>query len=213
MSSYLCDRAASAVSLPTHSFPPISQPSDHVCLPSYPVSFPVTSNYATGPLPTLPESPSTGDNTLVIALEALGASDYAHSFSLVNEALEQGITWELGRAEVLNLRGTFKSVFSVACIVPELRIVYRFLIGDTDGAKVDLEESVQLVPSLTQTWVKLASVHMEWGEPSKTFQAFEEAAKHNASDPDIYYHRGQGNIPIASSVPLRLFCRSAVHPK
>ncbi len=106
----------------------------------------------------------------------------------MNEALEQGITWELGRVEVLNLRGTFKSVFSITCIVPELRIVYRFLIGDTDGAKVDLEESVQLVPSLTQTWVKLASVHMEWGEPSKTFKAFKEAAKHNASDPDIYYH-------------------------
>ncbi len=115
-SSYLFNRAASAVSLPTHSFPPISQPSDHVCLPSYPVSFPVTSNYATGPLPTLPENPSSGDNTLIMALEALGASDYAHSFSLVNEAFEQGISWELGRAEALNLRGTFKSVFSITLI-------------------------------------------------------------------------------------------------
>ncbi len=189
----------------------LSLPTTYV-FPLIPSPF-LYSNYATGPLPTLPENPSTGDNTLIIALEALGASDYAHSFSLVNEAIEQGITWELGRAEALNLRGTFKSVFSVTCIVPELRIVYRFLIGDTDGAKVDLEESVRLVPSLTQTWVKLASVHMERGEPSKTFEAFEEAAKHNASDPDIYYHRGQGNIPMASSVPLRLCCRSVVHPK
>jgi import receptor subunit TOM70 len=118
--SYLFDRPVSAVSLPTHSFPPISRPSDHVCLPSYPVFFPVSSNYTTGPLPTLPENPSTGDNTLIIALEALGASDYAHSFSLVNESLEQGITWDLGRAEALNLRGTFKSVFSITVIVPEL---------------------------------------------------------------------------------------------
>jgi hypothetical protein len=77
----------------------------------------------------------------------------------------------------------------------------RFLIGDTDGAKADLEESVQLVPSLTQSWVKIASVHMERGEPSKTFEAFEEAAKHNASDPDIYYHRGQGNIQIVFTLP------------
>ena len=77
----------------------------------------------------------------------------------------------------------------------------RFLIGDTDGAKADLEESLQLVPSLTQTWVKIASVHMERGDPSKAFEAFDEATKHNASDPDIYYHRGQGNIPIASTVP------------
>jgi import receptor subunit TOM70 len=67
------------------------------------------------------------------------------------------------------------------------------LIGDTDGAKADLEESVRLVPSLTQSWVKLASVYMEQGDATKTFEAFEEATKHNASDPDIYYHRGQGN--------------------
>jgi mitochondrial import receptor subunit TOM70 len=81
----------------------------------------------------------------------------------------------------------------------------RFLIGDTDGAKADLEESLQLVPSLTQTWVKIASVHMERGDPSKAFEAFEEATKHNASDPDIYYHRGQGNILIASTVSSAYF--------
>ena len=73
----------------------------------------------------------------------------------------------------------------------------RFLIGDTDGAKADLEESMQLVPSFTQSWVKIASVYMEGGDPPKAFEAFEEAIKHNASDPDIYYHRGQGNIEMA----------------
>ena len=78
----------------------------------------------------------------------------------------------------------------------------RFLIGDTDGAKADLEDSLQLAPSFTQTWVKIASVHMERGDPSKTFEAFDEAIKHNASDPDIYYHRGQGNIPIRLPSPL-----------
>ena len=36
---YLFDRAVSAVSLPTHSSPPISRPSDHVRLARYPVSF------------------------------------------------------------------------------------------------------------------------------------------------------------------------------
>jgi len=69
----------------------------------------------------LPEIPSIGDNTLITALEALGASDYVHSFSLVNEAIEQDVTREQERAEALNLRGTFKSVFSVTRIVPELR--------------------------------------------------------------------------------------------
>jgi import receptor subunit TOM70 len=75
-----------------------------------PVFFPFLSNRTTGPLPTLPENPSTGDNTLILALEALGALDYAHSLSFTNEAIEQGISWEVGKAEALNLRGTFKSV-------------------------------------------------------------------------------------------------------
>ncbi len=38
---YLFDRAVSAVSLPTHLSPPISRPSDCVCVPRYPVSFPI----------------------------------------------------------------------------------------------------------------------------------------------------------------------------
>lgn len=65
-------------------------------------------SFFVGPLPTLPEAPSTGDSTLILALEALGAADYAHSLTLVNEALEQGLSWDVGEAEALNLRGTFK---------------------------------------------------------------------------------------------------------
>ncbi|RDX45750.1 ADP/ATP carrier receptor [Lentinus brumalis] len=126
------------------------------------------------PLPELPENPTTGDNTVILALEALNASDYAHAFTLVNEAIEQGISWDQGKAEALNLRGTFK-----------------FLMTDVDGAKEDFLTSLELQPSLTQTWVKIASVWMEQSDPTKAFECFEEAIKHNPNDPDIYYHRGQ----------------------
>lgn len=68
----------------------------------------------------------------------------------------------------------------------------RFLMTDVIGAKEDFLASVELQPSLTQTWVKIASVYMEQGDPKKTFECFEEAIKHNPDDPDIYYHRGQG---------------------
>ncbi|KAF9446299.1 TPR-like protein [Macrolepiota fuliginosa MF-IS2] len=64
-------------------------------------------------------------------------------------------------------------------------------MGDVEGAKADLEESIKLVPSFTQSLVKIASVHMEQGDPQKAFECFEEAIKHNPTDPDIYYHRGQ----------------------
>ncbi|KAI0631511.1 hypothetical protein C8Q77DRAFT_1127285 [Trametes polyzona] len=126
------------------------------------------------PLPDLPENHTPGDNTLRMALEALQASDYAHAFTLVNEAIDQGISWDAGKAEALNLRGTFK-----------------FLMTDVEGAKEDFLKSLELDPSLTQTWVKIASVYMEQGDPKKTFECFEDAIKQNPNDPDIYYHRGQ----------------------
>ena len=52
-----------------------------------------------------------------MAFQALAAQDYKHSLSLVNEALEQGISWDVGKAEALNLRGTFKYDFSELCVV------------------------------------------------------------------------------------------------
>lgn len=58
----------------------------------------------------LPETPSQGDQTLLLGLEALEAADYPHALTLINEALEQGISWDIGRAEAFNLRGTFKCV-------------------------------------------------------------------------------------------------------
>ncbi|KAJ3999429.1 ADP/ATP carrier receptor [Lentinula boryana] len=125
-------------------------------------------------LPVLPENPSEGDNTLIESFKALEEHDYKHSLELVNDALEKGISWDVGKSEALNLRGTFK-----------------FLIGDVEGAKDDLNESIQLVPSFTQSLVKIASVYMEQGQAEKAFECFEEAIKHNPEDPDIYYHRGQ----------------------
>ncbi|KAG6852886.1 hypothetical protein C0991_008371 [Blastosporella zonata] len=125
-------------------------------------------------LPVLMEETSTGDNTLILALQALEAGDYAHSLTFVNESLDQGISWDQGRAEALNLRGTFK-----------------FLIGDVSGAKEGLLASIELVPSFTQSIVKLASVHMEQGDALGAFKCFDDAIKYDENDPDIYYHRGQ----------------------
>jgi import receptor subunit TOM70 len=73
---------------------------------------------------------------------------------------------------------------------------FRFLCGDSDGAKEDLLKSTALLPSFTQSWVKLASVYMEQGDSAATFASFETAIKHNGQDPDIYYHRGQGESSL-----------------
>ncbi|KZS95313.1 mitochondrial outer membrane translocase receptor TOM70 [Sistotremastrum niveocremeum HHB9708] len=127
------------------------------------------------PLPVLPDAASTADNQLLLSLQALEAGDYTHSHSLINEALDgHEPSWAQGKAEAYNLRGTF-----------------RFLAGDSQGAKEDLEKATKLVPSFTQSWVKIASVHMEQGDAVAAFAAFDSAIQYNKDDPDIYYHRGQ----------------------
>lgn len=126
------------------------------------------------PKPELPENPSQGDQTLMLAFDALSSADYPHAVSFTNEAIEQGISTKHLQAEAYNIRGTFK-----------------FLIGDSAGAKEDLEKSLELEPTFVQSWVKIASVHMELGDAVSAFGDFETAIKHNPNDPDIYYHRGQ----------------------
>lgn len=140
------------------------------------------------------QDPSTGDNTLLLALQALEAADYKHALTLVNEAIEQGISWDAGKAEALNLRGTFKYVLTNIHTRFHLNSAYtnRFLTGSVHEAMTDLQQSIELVPSLTQSHVKLASVYMEQGDTTQTFKCFETAIEHNPNDPDIYYHRGQG---------------------
>ncbi|KAH9475329.1 putative mitochondrial import receptor subunit tom70 [Psilocybe cubensis] len=143
-------------------------------LPSYTFISAYFAAFRPRALPTLPENPTTGDQTLLLGMQALEAADYVHAVTLINESIEQGISWDKGRAEALNLRGTFK-----------------FLMGEIPGAKADLEESVKLEPTFTQSLVKIASVHMEQGDPKAAFEAFEQAEKANSSDPDVWYHRGQ----------------------
>ncbi|GMK56693.1 hypothetical protein CspeluHIS016_0305330 [Cutaneotrichosporon spelunceum] len=126
------------------------------------------------PKPKLPENPSEGDKTLDKAFDALEAADYTGTVKLVNEAIEQGISTKQGQAEAYNLRGTFK-----------------FLIGDSNGAKTDLEKSLEIDPTFVQSWVKIASVHMELGDALAAFADFETAIRNDPNDPDIYYHRGQ----------------------
>ncbi|WWC65177.1 uncharacterized protein I303_107791 [Kwoniella dejecticola CBS 10117] len=132
------------------------------------------SAFRAHPKPSLPENPSQGDQTLLLAFNALEAADYTHAVTFINEAIDQGISWKDGEAEAHNLRGTFK-----------------FLIGDSEGARQDLQKSLDIKPDFVQSWVKIASVHMELGDSASAFGDFEAAIRHNADDPDIYYHRGQ----------------------
>jgi len=54
------------------------------------------------------EDAPQGDKTLKMAFSAVEARNYVHAFSLVNEAIEQGISSDKLQAQAMNLRGTFK---------------------------------------------------------------------------------------------------------
>lgn len=74
------------------------------------------------------------------------ASGYTEASEAFHKALELG---DLGEHEAyaFNMRGTF-----------------RYLMGDNQDALRDLTKSVELQPTLTQSFVKRASMHLELGK-------------------------------------------------
>ncbi|CAI6334171.1 unnamed protein product [Periconia digitata] len=98
---------------------------------------------------------------------------YAEAAAAFDRALELG---DLGEHEAFayNMRGTF-----------------RYLKGDNDDALQDMDKSVELQPSLTQSFIKRASMHLELANPGAAEADFASALEQNKDDPDIYYHRAQ----------------------
>ncbi|KAK0378395.1 mitochondrial import receptor subunit tom-70 [Colletotrichum limetticola] len=121
-------------------------------------------------------SEETGKGQLQVGLSALEkktGDGYEEARAAFEKALELG---DLGEFEALayNLRGTF------SC-----------LLGKHDDAMVDLTKSIELDPSMTQSYIKRASMNLELGAPEKAAEDFEKAMEQNTEDPDIYYHRAQ----------------------
>lgn len=99
-----------------------------------------------------------------------GYEEAAKHFSA---AVEAG---ELGEHEgfAYNMRGTFK-----------------YLRGENVEALADLTKSVEIDPSMTQSYIKRASMHLELGDKEAAAADFQKAMEQNSEDPDIYYHRAQ----------------------
>ena len=68
---------------------------------------------------------------------------------------------------------------------------FRYLEGDTVSALDDLTRAVELQPSMTQAYIKRASMHLELGNKDAAAEDFEKAMAQNKEDPDIFYHRAQ----------------------
>ncbi|KAG6173101.1 TOM (translocase of outer membrane) complex component [Claviceps purpurea] len=120
--------------------------------------------------------PQTGKGQLRLGLQALEkktGEGYEEARQAFDKALELG---NLGEYEALayNSRGTM-----------------RTLLGNHAEATRDFDKSIELDPTMVQSYIKRASISLELGNPSETEAEFAKAIELNQEDPDIYYHRAQ----------------------
>ncbi|RYP20520.1 hypothetical protein DL765_002765 [Monosporascus sp. GIB2] len=118
----------------------------------------------------------TGKGQLQQGLQAMDKKTheaYEEAATAFEKAVELGGLDEY-EALAYNLRGTF-----------------RCLKGSQEEALLDLDKSIELDPSMTQSYVKRASMHLEMGARDKAADDLEKAIQQNDQDPDIYYHRAQ----------------------
>ncbi|KAI9827322.1 MAG: TOM (translocase of outer membrane) complex component [Phylliscum demangeonii] len=97
----------------------------------------------------------------------------------------------------------FGGLGDLEAIAYNMRGTFQYLYGDNKDALVDLSKSIELRPSLTQSYIKRASMHLELGDRAAAAKDFEQAIAQDAEDPDIYYHRAQlhfvlGEFPDAA---------------
>ncbi|KAG9957118.1 hypothetical protein KCU61_g9324, partial [Aureobasidium melanogenum] len=111
----------------------------------------------------------------LLAMDKKTGEGYNEAAEAFEKAIEAG---ELGGNEALayNMRGTFK-----------------YLRGETDAID-DLNKSIELDATLTQSYVKRASMHLEAGRRDEAAKDFEDAIAQNDKDPDVFYHRAQLNF-------------------
>ncbi|KAK5663053.1 hypothetical protein OQA88_6469 [Cercophora sp. LCS_1] len=121
-------------------------------------------------------SENTGKGQLQLGLNHLEnktGTGYEQAAAAFEKALELGDI-EGYEAFAYNMRGTF-----------------RCLKGKHEKALADLTRSIELDPTLTQSYIKRASMNLELGHPEKAQEDFAKAKDQNPDDPDIYYHRAQ----------------------
>lgn len=106
-------------------------------------------------------------------LDSGASASYEQAAAAFDNAVELGGLDEF-EAFAYNMRGTF-----------------RCLRGKHQEALADLTKSIELDPSLTQSYIKRASMNLELGAPEEAEEDFAKAVAQNPDDPDIYYHRAQ----------------------
>ncbi|KAF9451144.1 TPR-like protein [Macrolepiota fuliginosa MF-IS2] len=128
-------------------------------------------------LPTLSADPTQGDETLLLGLQALKASNYPHAVMLINEAIDQGISTSEGKAEAFNLRGTFKF------------LMVLFIMNEFDDAVQDYTKSTEFDDTFVFSHIQLAVAQYKTGKIANGIATFRRTIKTfpNRSEPQNYY--------------------------
>ncbi|KAI4838592.1 hypothetical protein E4T45_09723, partial [Aureobasidium sp. EXF-8846] len=111
----------------------------------------------------------------LLAMDKKTPEGYNEAAEAYEKAIDAGDLAE-NEAFAYNMRGTFK-----------------YLRGEADAID-DLHKSIELDPTLTQSYVKRASMHLEANRRNEAAKDFEDAISQNDKDPDVYYHRAQLNF-------------------
>lgn len=109
----------------------------------------------------------------LIAMKKRTGTGYEEASAAFKKALELG-GLDQHEAFALNMRATFE-----------------YLESDVDAALKDLTDAIEKQPSLSQAYIKRASMKLELGSKEAAANDFELAMEQNKDDPDIYYHRAQ----------------------
>ncbi|KAJ8608170.1 hypothetical protein MRB53_039768 [Persea americana] len=126
------------------------------------------------------EDETQGDVHLKRAFEAILAKQYKEAIQHLDQALQRPFSKSDLEALALNASATFK-----------------FVKADVPAALSEIDRSIQLSPTMTNSYVKRASMHMESGDRQSTMIDFQKAIDINAEDPDIYYHRAIFSLGVA----------------
>ena len=111
----------------------------------------------------------------LLAMDKKTGEGYNEAAEAYEKAIDAGDLAE-NEAFAYNMRGTFK-----------------YLRGEADAID-DLNKSIELDSTLTQSYVKRASMHLEANRRDEAAKDFEDALAQNDKDPDVYYHRAQLNF-------------------
>lgn len=109
----------------------------------------------------------------LLAMKNKTSDGYEEASAAFKKAVELG-NLEEHEAFALNMRATF-----------------GYLEGEVLSAMEDLTKAIELDPSLTQAYIKRASMQLELGDKDKAAEDFDKAAEQNKDDPDMFYHRAQ----------------------